>query len=164
MTTETTPTTPEKPDYARENARGWMDTINEYVAALECDYDRLEELRDQDERDEDEQTELIDLEAAAGEFKDAEESRERITESALEVSVRSDWHTPGEDSDPTDFRILLTFGGPALQIMGELDEHNEPSRAWLEYQDWGTPWTEYYGDNFDADALLTFALCFYFGE
>jgi hypothetical protein len=60
--------------------------------------------------------------------------------------------------------ILLSTGGPALRIRGELDEYKQPYRAWLEYQDWFTPWTEYHGDNVDTDALLAFAAYFYFGE
>jgi hypothetical protein len=200
MTNENT--TPET-DHARDNADGWMNSILEYVAALECDFDRLEEMRDEktslvDAVDECEEAykfhdgddtkstpewgdlvkaradlrewideyadELAELEAAAGDNRDAEEARERLMQSALDVSIRSDWHTPGEGGEPTDFRILLITGGPALQIRGELDDNREPYRAWLEYQDWGTPWTEYFGDNLNTDALLTFARCFYFGE
>lgn len=134
MTTETR-TAAEKPDHARGNAAAWMDSILEYIAALDCCGDEQ-----------------------------AEEARERIMESALEVSVRSGWYSPGSEPEPEEFRILLTYGGPSLQIRGELDEHNEPSRAWLEYRDWGTPWTEYHGENSDQAALLTFARCFYFGE
>lgn len=32
---------------AEQNARGWYETIAQMVAALECDYDRLETLRDE---------------------------------------------------------------------------------------------------------------------
>ena len=34
-------------DHAYQNAQGWASTIAEMVAALECDYDRLELLRDE---------------------------------------------------------------------------------------------------------------------
>ena len=149
---------------AQENAAGWAETIAELAAALECDFDRLEELRDMDERDADEQAELSDLEEQAGEFSDRDEVEQRIQESPLEVTIRSGWYTPGDEPEQEEFRILLTFGGPALQIRGELNEYNEPSRAWLEYQDWGTPWTEYHGEGCSKDALLSFSRCFYFGE
>ena len=50
-----------------------------------------------------------------------------------------------------------------FRIMGELDEHKQPSRAWLERQDWGTPWTHHYVKDFGV-TLLTFCQQFYFGE
>jgi hypothetical protein len=56
----------------------------------------------------------------------------------------------------------LSTGGPALRIRGELDEHKQPDRAWLEYQDWGTPWTQYF--DVEQDTLLQFCQVFYFGE
>jgi hypothetical protein len=181
-------------NHARDNASGWMTSIIEYVAAAGLDYDRLEELRDERDSYEVEEhspqcavmfsvdnsmhgpcncwaienaenaEELEQLETEAGDNTDAEQARERLTESILDLQVRSDWHAPGEESEPTDFMILLSTGGPALRIRGELGRYNQPERAWLEYQDWGTPWTEYYGDNLDTDALLAFAAYFYFGE
>ena len=151
-------------DHAHENAAGWAETIAELTATLACDFDRLEELRDMDERDPDEQAELAELEEQAGEFSDREAVEQRIHESPLEVSIRSGWYTPGDEHEPEEFRILLSTGGPALQIRGELNEYKEPSRAWLEYQDWGTPWTEYHGEGCSQDDLLTFSRCFYFGE
>ena len=111
--------------------------------------------------------ELADLEAATkidgDEMKDADAVRERIEESPLSVQVRSGWAAPGEEMVAEEFELLLSTGGPALRIMGELDEHKQPSRAWLEYQDWGTPWTHHYVEDF-SDTLLTFCQQFYFGE
>ena len=95
-------------------------------------------------------------------------ARDYISESALSVEVRTSWRAVGtDDTKPTHYRILLTFGGPSLQLTGELNEHGEPETARLEFQDWGTPWTEYRGhENHEGfnDALLAFASCFYFGE
>ena len=62
---------------------------------------------------------------------------------------------------PFEFCILLSTGGPASRIRGELD-NGEPCRAWLEVQDWGTPWTQYF--DIEQDTLLAYARCFYFGE
>jgi hypothetical protein len=75
-----------------------------------------------------------------------DEAEEQLREDALEVQVRTDWHEYGdtEYQSPSEFYILLCTGGPAVRIMGELDEHRQPSRAWLEYQDWDTPWTHLY--------------------
>ncbi len=38
----------------------------------------------------------------------------------------------------------------------------DPCRAWLEYQDWGTPWTQFF--DAEQDTLLTYCRQFYFGE
>lgn len=190
---------------ALNQAAAQMGSIIDMVAALDLDYDRLEELREEraaladeleaaadcvryhhdDELDEngtevehaeyrrtraelaewDEENaeELAVMEDAAGDCSDQDEARQRIQDDALSVEVRSDWHTPGDSSDPSEFQILLCTGGPAVRIMGEM-EQGEPSRAWLEYQDWGTPWTERVNQDGDHDALLSYARCFYFGE
>jgi hypothetical protein len=110
---------------------------------------------------ESEAEELADLENAAGDCEDEDEARERISEDPLEVQVRSDWTSPGEPLEASEFCILLCTGGPAVRIRGELDR-GEPCRAWLEYQDWGTPWAQY----FDASSktLCEYAANFFFGE
>ena len=91
-----------------------------------------------------------------------ETALEAIQQDALSVEVRSDWVSPGEKMTAGQFNILLCTGGPAVRIMGELDEHGEPYRAWLECQDWGTQWTQVF--NVSQDTLLAYASCFYFGE
>lgn len=91
---------------------------------------------------------------------------ETMRESVLSVEIREGWKEPddGASFDPTEFRILLTTGGPALRIMGELD-NSEPSRCWLQHQDWGTPWTQYFSRSSErATALRWFASLFYYGE
>lgn len=167
--------------HAERNANGWLETIREYAAALDADRDRLEELRDALEAYEPQENEcaswyelyhedaaeLAELEAAVtidGEELDEDALRERIEESPLSVEVRSGWHVPGaEDDGPEEYMILLSTGGPALRIVGDLDHHCEPKSARLEYQDWGTPWTERICTGSDHDALMTFVGCFYFG-
>lgn len=51
-------------------------------------------------------------------------------------------------------------------IVGELNRgelnRGEPCRAWLEYQGWGTPWTQYFGAK--SDTLCQYASHFFFGE
>ena len=212
-------------DWVSEIGKPAYESIAEMVAALECDYDRLEELRDErDDHDDDAEVpddfevkelgaddaaesrctcgtcgrswddavvtsltpapaarcpfedyhpltwadanpedaeELAELEAAAGECESDEDARTRIEEDALSVEVRSGWTTPGETMEAEDFAILLSTGGPAVRIRGELDR-GDPSRAWLEVQDWGRPWTQYFPA--DQDTLLTYARCFSFGE
>lgn len=152
-------------DSARQQASVQVDILNEMVAALGVDYSRLEELRGMDEADRDgnENEELAELEQAAWPCESVEDAEEAIQQDPLEVSVRSGWSSPGETMEPEEFCILLCTGGPAVRIRGELDQYSQPCRAWVEYQDWFTPWTEYHGENLDRDALLTYCQQFYFG-
>jgi hypothetical protein len=91
----------------------------------------------------------------------AEWIEDAMREAPLSVEVRSGWREPGDGAsmEPDEFRILLSTGGPALRVMGELC-NGEPDRCWLEHQDWGTPWTRW--REVDRDALLWFAGLFYY--
>lgn len=163
------------------------ESIAGMVEALEVDYDRLSELREQrnavskagtgDDLDLEEEEELKELEAAAGECEDREDAERYISEDPWSVQVRGGWHSIGDQENlnaPEEFEILLGTGGPATRIIGELDEHGQPTRARLQSQDWGTQWTDYRGTTSadgtqrehmpDDDTLLTYCRCFYFGE
>ncbi len=160
-------------------------SISEMVAAMQADRDRLEELRDErqafiDEWEEehaetcpengraewesanpDESTELAELEETVnldGEEVDEEKARQRIQEDALSVRIFGE-RVDGE-WQADRFELLLATGGPAVRIMGELDANNEPDRAWLEVQDWGKPWTQYF--QADQDTLMAYCGCFCF--
>ena len=190
-------------DHARNNAQEHAAGIARLMAALEVDYDELDELKSnaQDLRDEladthteldeliqvinadaeDEEKELqldeycqlneraaeltnnlratadelADLQINAGDFTDRDAVETELYEYPLEVTVRSGWESIGEPLEATEYAILLSTGGPAARIRGELDEDGTPTRAWMEAQDWGTPWTDIHTD-YD-DALLEFA-------
>ena len=161
---------------AEAQAEAQYQSICAMLDAVEVDYDRLEELRDMqadheaDMRDTldakpfnvmhpDEAEELEQLQADAGECTDEDDARQRISEDALEVTVRSGWVSFGTEMTADDFQILLCTGGPAVRIMGELDQHGTPCRAWIEYQDWGTPWTQYFGA--EQSRLLAYAQHFF---
>jgi hypothetical protein len=227
---------------AREQAKSQLESIIEMVAALNCDYDRLEELKEEKSDLEDEvkdatedlrmskrnlerfneasqarmdelrrqeelgedveieldkleetqdayrealddagvaladaenalsdwrleyATELEELIQAAGDCKDNDAARERIMEDPLSVEVRSDWSAPGGPYEACEFKILLCTGGPAVQIVGELDQYHQPSRARLMYQDWVTPWEEVIMDSDEYEAVLEYCRQFYFGD
>lgn len=104
-----------------------------------------------------EQDELDELEAAAGDCESTDDAEERIHEDPLEVQVRGDWYSPGGDGDtgePVEFFILLCTGGPAVRLVGDLPV----DRVSIEYQDWGTDWTELHDvDGTDRDAMETYA-------
>ena len=136
---------------AAGNARSWYESICEMVEEV----DIANEAADRD-----------------GALDDA---RQHIEESILSVEVRTGWYMPGQTPKPEEYMILLTTGGPALRLIGDLDEYGQPETARLEYQDWDPPWTEYnpghHDDAFkpeDYDAydstLLAFASVFYYGE
>lgn len=160
----------------QEIGKSAYESIAEMVAALQCDYLRLEELRDEiDGMDAEEKLEWINenpeeadelesLESEAGDCEDEDEAREKISEDPLSVMVRCGWHYPGqaEESEPIEFEILLSTGGPAVRIIGDLDQYKQPTNAKLEVQDWFLPWTEYL--DADQDVLIAYCECFYFGE
>ena len=170
-------------NHAKDQAAAQLSSIRGCLAALNCDYERLEELRElaiehrefnlnnpgvsnrpeTDEQWNTEAAELAELEAAAHDCKDQDEARECIQEDPLSVQVRSGWANPGETFEAEEFAILLCTGGPAVRIMGDLDEHNQPSRAYMQYQDWGTPWTDYFEEGMAA-TCLEYAQQFYFGD
>ena len=98
---------------------------------------------------------------ARRDYHDEDKARESIEEDPLSVETRSGWHAPGEhDEADEEYCILLCTGGPAVRIIGELDEDGEPTSARLQHQDWGTPWTEYITTGVDHQALLEYAAHF----
>lgn len=143
-----------KTNHAIDNARGHLESIRELV----------------------ERTKGF----AAGEDED-EQSREALDrefdEYPLSVLVRSGWYVPGSDPRsvstmaPCEFEILLSTGGPALRIIGELDEYGQPEEyPKMQWQDWGTPWTDLHGSDMPFEpsevdrVLLRFAEHFWYGE
>src|SRR5690606_19630228 len=65
----------------------------------------------------------------AGDEAAEEAAKAEIEELPLEVLVRSGWRRPGEDMEPEEYQILLTTGGPAVRIVGDLDHYGEPTTA-----------------------------------
>jgi hypothetical protein len=116
-----------------------MSAIAEMVAACEVDFDRIEELREETAGD-GEVTELAELLAKAGECIERIDAEQRIHEDPLEITYRGSW-APGETPEPEDAVILLSTGGPATRIIAALGRGGV-TRAYLQVQDWGTPWTD----------------------
>jgi hypothetical protein len=96
---------------------------------------------------------------------ESENIRQEIFDYPLCIQHRSDWtDIGGKKTGGGEFLILLCTGGPACRITGELNEHNDPASAILQYQDWGTPWTEYSLNCEDTEILIEYCHQFYFGE
>ncbi|KKK72257.1 hypothetical protein LCGC14_2905690, partial [marine sediment metagenome] len=82
---------------------------------------------------------------------------EAIAEDPLEVAIRADWHSPGDDADvDLEFKILLCTGGPAVRIIGGLGQWKQPDSVKIEYQDWSAGKIETYPT--DANAIENLAL------
>lgn len=124
----------DKNEHAIANARGWVESIAEMVDA----YHAAE---------------------AEGDQSAMEDALQRIHEAPLSVQVRSGWRSVGAELDaPEEYEILLSTGGPALRITGRLTSFGEPTSWYLQWQDWGTPWTEYVAlSEAEDDALRDFA-------
>lgn len=127
-------------NHALQNAKAWLAKIKEQMVKLDR-RNVSEEAREDAERE--------------------------IQESILSVEVRSPWYTIGADEEakkPGDFKILLSTGGPALRIVGELSQYGGPESASLEYQDWGIPWTPFQTTLAEDQILVRWCSVFYFGE
>jgi hypothetical protein len=102
--------------------------------------------------------------------KEKEDAMQAIQEDPLGVAVRSGWVSDGDERmEPEEFQILLCTGGPAVRLIGSL-RRGEPHDVYVEYQDWGTPWTslnirKHFGDKSKAaiTAIEMYCSQFYFG-
>lgn len=133
-------------DHGKSNARAWLDTIVEGVAAYEA-------LNGGD----------VTAEFDSETFDDADALRERLQEGPLSVEVRGGWYAYGtfsaDQGEPAEVRILLTTGGPGLQIECDVDD-GAPYNPRLRYQDWGTPWTDFPLNESERAALATYTALF----
>lgn len=172
-------TTTDDSNTARGQALAQVRSICAMVAALECDFDQLDSLKQEREDlaeslqdsidgmdgeadakrqelaewDEANAEELAELVEAAGEWSDRDDVQEAIQQDPLSIEVRSGWGNPGEGLDAEEFRIVLCTGGPHVEILGELDHHGEPDRVRVLFRDWGTSGELF---DFDRDAVLTY--------
>lgn len=151
----------EEVDTAKSQAQAQYECLSEMVERLA----HCNECSEDFDSGDCEFADRFDSEEEFDEYHDEDEARSAINDDPLEVSVRSGWSSPGGNGidglQAEDFLILLCTGGPAVRIRGELS-NGIPDRAWIEYQDWGTGWTQYFDT--EQDTLLAYASNFYFGE
>ena len=107
----------------------------------------------------------------AASIDEAEEIEEEARQDVLSVEIRSNcWQSVGTELTATQARLVLTVGGPGLQLVFDLDQNNQPSTDLeLQYQDWFKPWTGYWPENQKdieeaKQALVWFAGLFFYGE
>ena len=99
----------------------------------------------------------------ACEYNSREEVEQAIQETPLSVEVRSGWASVGESADPAEFRILLCWGGPSVEIRGDIGLHGEPQDVKVFYADWSEK-GEYILSDEEEQAVTEFCQQFYFGE
>lgn len=93
---------------------------------------------------------------------DTDAHDDAICESPLSIDVKSDWTPVGRELEPSEFQILLSYGGPACRIHGLIDVDGDPVEVTIEYQDWGTPWTSLDTTEVQESILNQFASRFIF--
>jgi hypothetical protein len=154
--------------HAIDNAKAWFNNIREMVAAFNDASDAATNAW-RDAEDQTRTSPAHDLDRVV------EDTQTAIHESPLSVQVRSGWYSPDireavkATTAAAEYEILLTTGGPALRIVGDLSDYAEPTNARLQWQDWGTPWTDLCMSELpikpsEADAiLLAYVAHFYFG-
>lgn len=99
------------------------------------------------------------------EWHNEDDAQRAIDDDPLSIQVRDGWKSPGAESEgPEEYEILITTGGPAARIIGQLGEHSQPTSARFEYQDWFQPWTEVIFTSEDHKTLVDYVNCFYFGD
>jgi hypothetical protein len=100
-----------------------------------------------------------------GDHEAIDQAHDAIYDHPLSVEVRSGWCAVNAPLERSEYRLLISWGGPAVQITGELDQHNEPASAVIQSQDWFLPWRDWCPTEDEADGVLReFVTAFYFGE
>lgn len=167
--------TDEMSEHAISNAKGWLESIVELTGNLalaeegdeiECGQCEGTGETQSASNGEDEECPVCNGSGMIENPHKADDIRQEIEQSALSVQVRSGWYSPGDSEgvSPEEFEILLSTGGPALRIIGDLDGYGQPSNPRLQWQDWGTPWTDHDTTSEEDEALEAFCGCYYFGE
>lgn len=91
---------------------------------------------------------------------DSDEARDQIMDDPLEITYRTGWLNHSEVCDGIDKGnieeccVLLCTGGPAVRILCDVDHRGTLSRPCVQYQDWGTSWTDLLSLNREQRAAL----------
>lgn len=85
--------------------------------------------------------ELVEAKRIAKTDEELDAAIDAIYQDPLSITVRDGWRPLGDKSrGDREFRILLSTGGPATQIIGDLDQYDEPINCKIQAQDWFLPW------------------------
>lgn len=148
-----------KEDRAKSQAKAQLESICELVKWLE-------HVRDCDDPDCQQGAGGNDYCGNRDEYHNEDRACQAIQEDPLSIEVRSGWEAFVPDATnlkPAEYNILLCTGGPAVRILGDLNEDGSPGTANLEYQDWFVAWEQYPLELDDEEKLIEYARQFYFG-
>jgi hypothetical protein len=137
--------------------RNAVDVCRTYAALLAVDWQRLEELRDDEYPTEQESFEKEELEELLGDcgVSDEQEALDYLSDVPLAITCHSgnvslaDWPPRYPDS----VCVLLATGGPAYRLWIDVEGLKcgvDVERVRVQVQDWGTPWVD---ATFDPDIL-----------
>lgn len=94
---------------------------------------------------------------------EADEFTDQLREQALSVEVRSDWVEPRErDFEAGEYKILLAYGGPSIEITGELGLYGEATTAEFIGRWWGCKHAEHI-PSYEIEAVLKYVNLFALG-
>jgi len=84
----------------------------------------------------------------------------------LSILVRDDWRIPHTNArkSAVEYELLMTTGGPAARIVGDLNDYGDVTSATIQCQDWFTKWATVALNEKQNEALLAYAASFYFAE
>ena len=132
---------------AKNQAKAQVESIVSLIQYLNWDWDGLAD----DEIPED------------SEYNCREDVYQAIQEKPLSVEVRSGWASSVHSFEADEFRILLCWGGPSVEIRGEIGLRGEPRDVKVFYADWSER-GEYVLSDEEREAVTEFCQQFYFGE
>jgi hypothetical protein len=151
-------------DYADalQNAQGHLSQIIDLHACYECMTDRAEGRRFASQGRPAELTWkqrvllIKELGFTGDNWADtAKAIKERVQEMPLSLLFRTGWFRTCEEAETAEFELLLSTGGPALRIIGDV-LNDWLVRPVMQMQDWGTRWGDVYTDEQDDRALAWF--------
>lgn len=157
-------------NYAKENTEAAYYEILCLLEAVNCDFDRLNDITYQGELlaeseetvqellewDNENHVELDELINKSFGCTSRDEALERLTESAAELLVRSYWMAPVGRLEVGEYMIVLFGGVPTRRIVGKLEDRQVLS-AKLEYL--SGEWVELLGT--DESRLIEYAGFFF---
>ena len=132
---------------AKNQAKAQVESIVSLIQYLAWDWDGLAD----DEIPED------------SEYNCRDDVYQAIQEKPLSVEVRSGWESSFHSFTVDEFRILLCWGGPSVEIRGEIGLRGEPENVKVFYTDWDSS-GEYVLSDEEREAVTEFCQQFYFGE
>ena len=113
----------------RLNFNTYVKNVIVLIAYLQAGYTKIIDLEQAGKK--------IDVEVEGEEFHCSTDLYNYITEIPVSVEVRTDWVYAGfyGNQHPVDYKIVMTTGGPHIEIYGRLNHTVEPENVNMFYRD-----------------------------